>query len=289
MKKYTFLIGILLALFSCDFNKSVKKDLITGLTTKGDGLSCNDVYLTDGENKLNRTEFVYGEKFYVNFNNIKGFKREGAVAFPGMQMIVLNEKNDTVMIGEDLFENQVDGFDMDPLLLTGNLITASPIHSNKEYAILIKIWDKKGNGTFKAKLKFTVVSNDKIVVEESNLKYGEIYVYSQEQDKIITNNELTMNETFYMVFEGLNGFSVEDGIVKFGLKVRAKDSQGNVLIDERDLAGETGYNYAKIAESLPVDLIFTGETINNPVSCEFLVWDKNSENKITVTTELNLK
>ena len=64
---------LFISLISCDFGKSVSMDLLTGLSTIGDGLTCDDVYISDGENKLNRNSFKYGEKFYLNFENIKGF------------------------------------------------------------------------------------------------------------------------------------------------------------------------------------------------------------------------
>jgi hypothetical protein len=225
----------------------------------------------------------------LNFNDIKGFKKEGDFVFPGMQMIVLNKENDTVMIEKDLFEGQKDGFDLEPLLLSSNLIVAKPMHSNEEYALLLHIWDKRGTGTFDAKLKFTVVPNDKLTIESNNLTYSEIYFYSQEQGKIITDNTTIRNEKLYLIFDGLDGFNKEDGKVFFGLKVIAKDSEGNVLIEGDDIFEDTGYDYAELKEMLSANVVFSGENINNPISCEFLVWDKRGDNKIKVTTELNLQ
>ncbi|NJO89985.1 MAG: hypothetical protein HC831_14325 [Chloroflexia bacterium] len=241
------------------------------------------------QNKLNSTRFVYGEKFYLNFNDIKGFKKEGDFVFPGMQLFVLNEQNDTVMMENDLFENQTGGTDLQPLLLNANLTVAKPIYSNKEYIFHVNIWDKKGTGTFKSKMKFTVVPNDKLTIENNNLNYSEIYFYSQEQGKFVTDNSATRNEKLYLVFEGLDGFNLEDGKVFFGMKVNAKDSKGNVLINEDDLFEDTGYDPSELQKMLSADVLFSGDNINNPISCEFLVWDKRGENKIRVTVDLNLK
>jgi len=288
MKTQALLIIVLFAISSCDFSKSVNKDLITGLSTKGDGLSCEKVYLSDGENKISTNEFIYGEKFYINFGDIQGFEKEDATVFPGMKLMVLSEEKDTVLLDNDLYKEKVEGFNLSPLLLRSSLIVAKPIHSNKEYSVLLKIWDKKGNGTFKAQMDFKVVPNDKLKIESTNLSYSEIYLYSKVNDNIITDNMVNLNETVYLLFEGLDGFNLEDGKVFFGMSINAKDNKGNELIKADDLFEDTGYEYAELKKMLSADLMFPGDSINNPVSCEFVVWDKKGDNKIRVSTELNL-
>ncbi|GAA3603127.1 hypothetical protein Q4Q39_13825 [Flavivirga amylovorans] len=130
---------LLLAVFSCEFNKSVSKDLTTSLTTKGDGLSCDHVSLSDGTNKINRNSFVYGEKFYLNFNNIKGFEKVKNSVFPGMKLLILGKKGDTVMFSNDLYADNKKGFNVSPLLLQSVITVANPIHSNNEYEIFVNI------------------------------------------------------------------------------------------------------------------------------------------------------
>ena len=78
------------AIISCEFSKSVNINLISGLSTAGDGLSCSNVYLSIGENEIKRTTFTYGEIFYLNFNNIEGFKREEENVFPGMKLLIIS-------------------------------------------------------------------------------------------------------------------------------------------------------------------------------------------------------
>lgn len=81
---------------SCEFRKSVKKDFLTGLATLGDGLSCDNVYLSNGEQKLSRSSFIYGEKFYLNFENMEGFKKSEDRTFPGMQLLVVRDRKSVV-------------------------------------------------------------------------------------------------------------------------------------------------------------------------------------------------
>ena len=66
------LISLLLTFYSCNFAQSVEKDLQTGLTTRGKGLSCDKVYLSVGEEIIKRNAFIYGETFNVNSDGKKG-------------------------------------------------------------------------------------------------------------------------------------------------------------------------------------------------------------------------
>jgi len=215
---------LLFALFSCEFRKSVNKDLITGLTTQGDGLSCDNVYLSDGEDKISRNSFIYGEKIYLNFENIEGFMKEEDFTFPGMQMFVVKKSGDTVMQHNDLYADDAEGINFSPLVLNANLTIARPMVTNNNYTLYVTIWDKKGEGTFKAEMDFEVVSNDQIIIESNNVSYDNIYLFSAERKKAITDNKIKYNENVYMIFEGLSGFREEGGKVFPGLGMKATDS-----------------------------------------------------------------
>ncbi|MEI6050272.1 MAG: hypothetical protein WCS03_15320, partial [Bacteroidota bacterium] len=171
-------ILLLVALSGCQFSKSVKKDLISGLLTIGDGLSCEDVYISVNDEKTDRTTFVYGEEFLVKFNNIEGFVKDDEYVFPGMKLVILGMKGDTIMQTNDLYSDYTNGLKLTPLLLTSVLTVASPIKSKGEYVLHVNIWDKKGKGKFNAKLNFKVIPNDKIVTEAVNVLYDEIYLFS---------------------------------------------------------------------------------------------------------------
>ena len=109
LSSQTDLRGLIFALLfiavnSCQFAKSVNKDLITGMSTRGDGLSCNKVYLSDGENVIKRNTFLYGETYFVNFDGMEGFEGEGTGAFPNMQLVIVSEGGDTVMFVNYMYD-----------------------------------------------------------------------------------------------------------------------------------------------------------------------------------------
>jgi len=285
-------LAIVMSLFtivSCEFRKSVNKDLVIGLTTKGDGLSCDNVYLSMNEEKIRRNTFTYGEKFYLNFETIEGFKKDADRVFPGMQLFVIDQAGDTVLIYNDLYADYTDGITISPLLLQTYLTVAKPIHSNNTYVLYVTIWDKRGEGTFTAKMDFDVIANKQIEIESSNVSYDEIYLFSQEREVPITDNNVKYDETVNMIFEGLEGFREENGIVFIGLAMNIKDSEGNLILNEDDLIGESGMEFSELKSQIAPSFIFTDSDIKNPVTCEVTIWDKKSESRIKAIATLHVE
>jgi hypothetical protein len=280
------LLSIVVA--GCQFSKSVKKDLVSGLLTKGDGLSCEDVYLSVNDKKTDRNTFVYGEGINVKFNNIEGFKKENENVFPGMQIIVISKTGDTVLHANDLYGDYKDGLKLSPLLLIADITVASPMKSKGEYSLLVNIWDKKGTGKFNAKLDFKVISNEKIVTEVNNVSYNEIYLFSKERDKVIPDNKIRFNENTYIIFEGLSGFKEENGMVYPGLSIKATDSAGNKILDFNDLFADNANNGLAVADfksRVSPHFQLTGNDFKNPMHCELTIWDKKSDARIKTTAD----
>ena len=290
MKIQTSLIVLLvLALFSCDFSKSAKIDLTTGLSSKGDGLSSSDVYLSVDDKKISRTTFLYGETFYVNFRDVSGFKKEGENVFPGMEIAVIGEQGDTAMYYEDMYADKTEGVDISPLFLYTNITVAKPMNSNKKYKLYVKIWDKKGKGTFKTQMDFDVVANEHVKLKNTEtVSFNDIYLFSREENTI-TNNEIKFNQTYYLIFEGLEGFSIENDKMSVGLSLKATTADGSILLDEQDLLGEGEFDPALIKEQISANFIFNDNTIKTPVMCEFVVYDKKSDAKVTANISLQVK
>ncbi len=281
-----------LAIISCDSRQSVKKDLITGLNTRGDGLSCKKVYLSVDDEQISRNTFVYGEHLYLNFDNVEGFNKIDGNVFPGMQLWIINESGDTVMQTGDMYANYADGIDISPLLLKANLPVTRPVHSNKEYTLFIKIWDKEGDGTFTVELPFSVTENEKINIETNNATYDEIYLFSKENNEVIIDGEAGFDETVHIIFEGLSGFYEENGKVFAGLKLLATDSAQNVILSYDDLLEsyeETGINTDDFNTRINASITFTEGEVTNPVLCEATIFDKKSDASIKATTELFLE
>jgi hypothetical protein len=282
---------ILMMLQGCNFSKSVNTDLLTGLTTVGNGLSCDDVYMSMTDGHIQKNTFIYGEEFDVNFSNIEGFtKVEGAV-FPGLSLVVTDEAGEIVMETDDLYAGYTEGMDFSPLLLAATLTVATPIQSNNNYLLSVKVWDKEGPGTFTAKLPFEVIVDDRISLEHNQTACTEVYLFSGNTGHVITSQEVAFDEDIYLIFEGLTGFKEDDGKIFVGMSLNATDNAGKILLALDDMFGSYGENDITaniLKEQASANLVFTKGVITNPVYCEVVIYDKKGEARITAKTELSV-
>lgn len=291
MKTILSVILISLVLTGCNFSRSVKKDLIAGLTTTGKDLTCDDIYITVNGERTTRNSFIYGEVFYLNLNDVKGFTKENGNVFPGMEMNIVNQKGDTVFQTVDLYSGYREGMNYSPLLLTADLTIAAPIKSKDNYIQIVNVWDKKGKGKFISKFDFKVVENDKIMVESSGVSHDEIYIFSQGKNTVITDGRIEPDDNIYIIAEGLKGFRDENGLVYPGLSLEATDSGNNQVFNYDDLFTDytgTGVGVSDFATRVSSHFKITGGSVSNPLHCRMTVWDKKSDARITITTDLSL-
>jgi hypothetical protein len=293
MKPTAFIILISMLLTGCKFSKSVKKDLASGLTATGEDITCEDVYLTVNNERTTRNSFIYGETFYMNFDDVKGFARENGNVFPGLVMTVINQAGDTIWKTDDLYSKSTEGFNYSPLILNADLTVAAPIQSKNEYSLFIDIWDKKGKGKFKTKFDFKVRENELITVETSGVSYNETYLFSQGSNRIITDNKIGFDDNIYVIIEGLKGFKEENGMVYPGISIKIIDAANNVIVNSEDLFvnySEAGVAIADLTTRVSAHFFsISGEKFINPLHCEMVIWDKKSNARIKATTNLTLE
>jgi hypothetical protein len=292
MRTSIIVFVFLVILTSCNFSKSVKVDLLSGLSTTGDQLSCGDVYLSANGQKVNFSTFPYGERFHLNFSDLKGLKAENGKVFPDLAMFVLDRKGDTILQARDLYKEYSDGIDSSsPVDLYAKLTAANPIHSDQDYTLFVKIHDKKGKGSFVAKLDFKVSKNQKLNIEANKISYSELYLFSKGPGEVITDNKIKVNETLYFVFEGVSGFSELNGKVHPGLSIIAAGNDGVQIFKYDDLfadSSESGQSASDFRDQVLPNVTFTSAEVKNPVHCTIVLWDKKSEAKITVNTDVEV-
>jgi hypothetical protein len=290
MKRTLILFGISLILTGCQFSKSEKKDLISGLYSKGNIISCEDVYITVNEERTKRNSFIYGETFFINFSDINGLTKTNDYVFPGLDMVVISDMGDTLIHVEDLITDNPEGMNISPLHLTADLTVADPFRSGNKYTLILNIRDKMGKGTYLTKFDFTVKSNDRIAVETtSGVTYNEVFLYSRVDNKIITDGNINSNETIYIIIKGLKGFKEVNGVVIPGLKLKITDSSQNIVVEEDDLLTQYGISEifaSDMAEHASGHFIIYTTDFKNPLHCEMSVWDQNSEARIRVLTDV---
>jgi hypothetical protein len=295
MKKIK-LLGLLivsLAFNACEFNQSVNKDLITGAYSRGDGLGCDDIKIEINGEVVNRNSFVHGEKVNLIFNNISGLERESGRVFPGLSMFVVKNKKDTVLQHQDLFADMGSGTDLSPLKLVAHFTSALPYENNEKYQVLIKIWDKKGKGTFEYDLPFTVKKNDFLKIETSNIDYTNIYLWDETQKLVVVNKEVNVQNTLILILEGLDGLEVLENKVFPSLSIDITDNNGSQILSNPNILQEyrnEGVDYSEFKNGqLPVTISFSNGQINNPCELKVSLIDLKSERRIDITSELEIK
>lgn len=271
MKNLLFIFLSILIFYSCDFKKSAHKDLITGLSTIGDGLSCEDVSILSDDKVVQRSTFTFGEVITFKFKDIEGFYEENGTVFPEMSILIRDSGNSVVLQIEDVYTNNSDGINSSPLVLNAEATLARPIHSEKQYNILIKIWDKKGDGKFSAEMNFEVKPNKKISVSKNNCNYSEIYLFSEKSNRVITDNVIHFGENVFLIFEGVENF-IEDGDKVYpGLSLNVSDNNNKSLLSSEDLFAEysqKGIKADEFKDRVSANFWFNDSEANNPLSLE---------------------
>ena len=292
MRKVLFFLFASVILTGCKFSRSVEKDLISGLTSAGKDLSCGDVYLKVNDERVSGNKFTYGETIYIYFDDVKGFANENGNVFPGMSVSVTGIAGDTVLSARDLYEGYTEGMNFSPLQLSADLTLADPVRSNADYKLEISIWDKKGTGTFRSELQFNVAENENITAKAKDASCSEIYLFSQGNNKVITDNIVSFDDNIYIIIEGLKGFSEENGLVFPGMQLNGTDSRGETILEYDDLFQEysgSGIAASDFSSRVSAHFRLTGAVFNNPLTCELKIWDKKSNASLTVTTEMIVK
>jgi hypothetical protein len=250
------------------------------------------VYLSTDEGHIQRNTFTYGEEFDMNFNNISGFIKSGEAVFPGLSLQVQNKDGIVVMETEDLYANYTEGMDFSPLLLVASLTVATPIQSADNYLLTVMVWDKKGKGTFTAKMPFDVTPDDRIEVDMNKTTCDEVYLYSGNSGMVITSHEVTFDEEVYLIFEGLTGFAEEGDKVFVGMSVNATDNAGHTILEHDDLFesySESGIGISELKDQVFANITFTRGAVSNPVSCTVTIYDKQGDASITARTDLTVR
>ena len=276
----------------CNFSKSVKKDLVSGLVLTGNGLTCEDVYITVNNERTSKTSFTYGETAYLIFSDIKGFKAENNSVYPLMEILVSDAKGDTMLFADNLYGEYTDGMSYSPLELTADLTVATPIRSGGEYTMKVHIKDRKGPGTYSSALNFTVESNGNIKTEPRKVTFNEAYVYSQGKEKVVNDGKISPDDNIYIIVEGLKGINEENGRTYPALSLKVTDSAGTTMIENDDLLAEyseSGVDPADLSSRISSHFKISGTDFRNPLHCLMTVWDRKSEAKVTVSTDLSVE
>lgn len=295
MKKRN-LIGLLLITLifnACQFNQSVNKDVLTGAYSRGDGLGCDGVKILINGKIENRNKFVYGEKINFVFNDISGFSRENGKAFPGLSLFIINNKKDTVVHHQDLFSDMKSGTDLSPLQLSANFVAVLPYKNNEKYQVFANIWDKKGEGTFQYELPFSINENEVLKIEASNIDYKSIYLWDNTENSVLINKKVNKQNALMLILQGLDGLEIKENKVFPSLSIEITDTKGNKILSKPNILQQysnQGLDYDELKKgALPITISFSDGQMHNPCQIKASLTDLNSNGRIDIIGEIEIK
>ncbi len=156
MKKAISILSLILIVLSA-CNQSVNKNLVTGAYSRGDGLTCEYTFIYINGEQKNQNTFTLDSDIKVVFEDLSGFNKKEGKTYPGLSMIIVADDKDTIADYPDLLADLKDGTGLNPLTLNASFTTVSNYFDTaKKYKLHVKIWDKKGKGTFVYELPFSV-------------------------------------------------------------------------------------------------------------------------------------
>lgn len=285
------LLVVVITFTSCQFNQSVNKDLTTGAYSRGDGLGCGDVEIRINEKAVSRTDYIFGEQIDLIFQDVTGLTRVEGKTFPGLAVHIIKNEKDTVAFDPDLFKDQVNGNEFDPLELTAFFRANFDYEQSDKFEVHVNIWDKKGDGTFAYELPFTVKDNELLAIESKGMAYENIYLWNETIKQPVVDGNVNTQHEYYLLLRGVDGFEQIDGKVYPAFFIEITDSTGNTVLSNPDLFSEVvnaGIDPQELKAQIYAKITFSEGAINNPMRLSAKLTDNNSDNEVSVQAELNM-
>jgi len=152
-------IGLLLFLSSCIGSVSVgiKKDFSTGLVSGYKNMEPEKVMLVMNDEVLNHTDIPVGESFILANDNIKGIIVENGKVAVGCSLKIADTSGKIIFDEKDLFKEGGIYNEKEAQLLKCTISTGAPMEAEEYYDVVVKFWDKKGNGFINNKVRIHMI------------------------------------------------------------------------------------------------------------------------------------
>ncbi|MEA1785637.1 hypothetical protein U1E44_06020 [Arenibacter sp. GZD96] len=289
IRKVSFCGLVLLTLSSCEFNKSARKDFITGAVSKGDGIGVDEVVVQSNGKEAKGNVFLFGEQINLLFQNVKGLKRIDNKNYPGMAIFVVKNERDTVLSNADILK---DATDLNPLQLNTYFTAVMPHQHNEKYKVIVNIWDKKGDGKFYYELPFTVKGSDVHDIKSNGISYSTIYLWNETSNSVVFNDSIGIENDYMLFLEGVAGLETKNGKVFPVLSIDLRDANDHILISNPNLLetyATKGVDPHELRDQLRASFSFTQGDLVNPCTLTVILKDQLSSKEISVISKLTIQ
>lgn len=135
----------------------IKKDLSTGLTSTYKNMEPEKVFLVMNDEVLNHTDIPLGEKFFVINENVEGLKEKEGKVSVGCSLKITDSKGKILLDEKDLFQGEDVFKTEDARMLRCTVTTGSPMEWEEKYEVLVRFWDKYGDGNIENKVSIRAI------------------------------------------------------------------------------------------------------------------------------------
>ena len=287
--KYIYLLLASCLFFSCGKDTPQGKNYLTDVTIENEQITCDGIIMKNYTGIINKSEFSYGEKITFFYDNMTGFALQDSLAYPDMDIFVLNKKGDTLLSQKNLLKNTSEGFTEEKLNLTSTLTFALPMLPKNSYVIDIHISDKHGDGHFNLKKNFKLIDNPMLKTEINGFTYNILYLFSQTRNIALIDDKIEPDESIYVLLENLEGYEVdENGKVDLTGSISLTSADGTV-IDAKDNLFPEPVSAKDLKDQLYATLSVTKGYVKNPITCVFEVTDNKTKHSFKTSFDLYVK
>lgn len=254
-------------------------------------LTVGKVTVMSKNKSISKNEFAYGESFSIAFDKVAGLTNIDGKVFPEALIYILNENKDTIETINNIFNE--DGLEELTPNLNVELMAVLSEATSKNYELKLKVIDGKGDKYYDYAMPFSIKPNDNFFIRNDGLDFANIYLLDNNTEKVIINNIITAKQDLVIIYEGLEGFEVDDiNFIYPAASVKMVDAEGTVLIEESNMLKNyeaLGFNYEEAFNNFPIDIDFDKANAISPVKLSIELYDLKSSNKLELETKLTLK
>ncbi|MBU0486701.1 MAG: hypothetical protein KKA07_05540 [Bacteroidetes bacterium] len=287
MKKQFALFALLIIFGACSVG--VKKDLITGMNFKYEGLSVVDVYPTQDNERMNSNEAEYGRKLYIQLRDVGNLTEKDGLANIGCAIEITDTAGNKILESADIFEGSKAKKASELSALFINLDVIDPLVVGQKYLWKANFFDKNGKGHIDIDFEFVVKAPAKKIftrmvnVESGNCDFTLAGILNESEEQIDVW-EPVVGQKYLLNLNGVKGIKESDGIYSFDFTSCVIGAKGDTLAKYDDVL-TTG----KLATLESYITISPEMKTNSPCQWVNHFKDKNSTAYIKAMIPMNVK
>lgn len=282
--KFSIFAWVLILLNACETGNSIN------VSKTENGIQTESIVLDVNGTEEQRNVFTYGELITLKFKNVTGLQKEKGLVFPQGSIFVLNEKQDTIDRGINIFGKE--GMDDDPLDLKVQLQAGLAQNYNEQYTLKVDIGDAKGEGSLQMEMPITIIENEQFSITTDSIQYKAIYLLDKTTNTVIVDNKVNKADGVVILYEGIKGLKTDEiNYVYPGLSIKLVDNSGKVILENNnmlDTYSALGFKQIDIEQRLPINIAFKDKPIENPVKLTATLFDLKSNHKLVLETDLEV-